>query len=106
MVNLGKNGYFRIYYQRSVISRTWRKMETYHFSIKNNTTSWEELQDLQQKITCYNGGPIKIEIISTRCYREIWSLDISENYINSIEDGTWSYKIMISSYNIYQEKQI
>ena len=50
-------------------------METYCFSIKNNTTSWEKLWDIQQRITCYSKSSYKVETISTGCHRKIWSLD-------------------------------
>ena len=53
-------------------------METYCIFVKNNTTSRNKLQDLQQKTTHSSRGPHKIEAISTRCHREFWSLDRSQ----------------------------
>ena len=53
-------------------------MEAYHIPIKNNVTSQKKLWDLQQGITSNSRSFDIIETISTRHYRKIWSLDVSQ----------------------------
>ena len=52
-------------------------MKTYHILIKDNATGREKLWNLQQRTISDSKSTYKMETVSARCNREIWSLDKS-----------------------------
>ena len=67
-----RDKYIRIYYWRSSISETKKRIETNCVFIKDNASNWKELW---QRTTDNSKGSDKMKTIFIRYYYKFWSLD-------------------------------
>ena len=72
---LSRNKYFIICHKRDIIPGTGRKIKTDCILVKNNASSRNKLQDIQQRTISYCKSSKKIRTIPIRYYRKVWSLN-------------------------------